>query len=181
VATVHPLSLARLLARAGIRAEFRPVATPHGHPGRSAEVWHGPTRLGWVGHLHPRLLRTLDLDHEVVGFEVDLDPATARAVPGAGPISRYPSVRRDLALVVPESTPWATLEACLRATLGPRLHDLVLFDRYAGPGLEAGSRSLAIGLILQDVSRTLTDLDADQAVSEAVGALGRECGARLRG
>ena len=81
----------------------------------------------------------------------------------------------------PESTPWATLEACLRATLGPRLRDLVLFDRYAGPGLEAGSRSLAIGLILQDVSHTLTDLDADKAVSEAIGALGRECGAKLRG
>jgi phenylalanyl-tRNA synthetase beta chain len=174
-------SLERLLALAGIRADFRPAATAHGHPGRSAEVWLGPTRLGWVGHLHPRLLKALDLDHEVVGFEVDLDPATARAVAAAGAISRYPSVRRDLALVVPESTPWAALEACLRATLGPRLRDLVLFDRYAGPGLEAGSRSLAIGLILQDVSRTLTDLDADQAVSEARGALGRECGARLRG
>jgi phenylalanyl-tRNA synthetase beta chain len=174
-------SLERLLALAGISAEFRPATAPHGHPGRSAEVWVGPTRLGWVGHLHPRLLKALDLDHEVVGFEVDLDPATVRAVAVAGAISRYPSVRRDLALVVPESTPWAALEACLRATLGPRLRDLVLFDRYAGPGLDAGSRSLAIGLILQDVSRTLTDLDADQAVSEAVGALGRECGARLRG
>jgi phenylalanyl-tRNA synthetase beta chain len=173
-------ALERLLALAGITAQFRPSDTAHGHPGRSAEVWIGETRVGWVGHLHPRLLKALDLDHEVVGFEVDLDPAAARAVPVAGAISRYPSVRRDLALVVPESTPWAALEACLRATLGPRLRDLVLFDRYAGPGLDAGSRSLAIGLILQDVSRTLTDLDADQAVSEAIGALGRECGARLR-
>jgi phenylalanyl-tRNA synthetase beta chain len=96
-------------------------------------------------------------------------------------LSRFPSVRRDLALVVPETTPWAALEACLKAALGSRLRDLVLFDRYAGPGLEAGSRSLAIGLILQDVSRTLTDLDADRAVSEAVESLARECGARLRG
>jgi phenylalanyl-tRNA synthetase beta chain len=173
-------TLERVLALAGIVATFRSSTAPHGHPGRSAEVWHGDVRLGWVGHLHPRLLKALDLDHEVVSFEVDLDPATARAIPAAGAISRYPSVRRDLALVVPESTPWAALEACLRTALGPRLRDLVLFDRYAGPGLEAGSRSLAIGLILQDVSRTLTDLDADQAVSEAIGVLGRECGARLR-
>jgi phenylalanyl-tRNA synthetase beta chain len=173
-------ALERLLALAGITAEFRPADDAHGHPGRSAGVWHRGARIGWVGHLHPRLLKALDLDHEVVGFEVDLDAATGRTVPVAGTISRYPSVRRDLALVVPESTPWAALEACLRTTLGPRLRDLVLFDRYAGPGLDAGSRSLAIGLILQDVSRTLTDLDADQAVSDAVAALGRECGARLR-
>jgi phenylalanyl-tRNA synthetase beta chain len=173
--------LERTLALAGIAAEFRPSSAPYGHPGRSAEAWLGDTRLGWIGHLHPRLLKALDLDQEVVGFEVDLDPATARAIAAAGTLSRYPSVRRDLALVVPESTPWSALEACLRATLGARLRELVLFDRYAGPGLDAGSRSLAIGLILQDVSRTLTDLDADQAVSEAVGVLGRECGARLRG
>jgi phenylalanyl-tRNA synthetase beta chain len=174
-------SLERVLALAGIHARFAPSQAAHGHPGRSAEVFVGGERLGWIGHLHPRLLKALDLDHEVVGFEVDLDPATARAVARAGEVSRYPSVRRDLALVVPEATEWAALEACLRTTLGARLHDLVLFDRYSGPGLEAGSRSLAIGLILQDVSRTLTDLDADKAVSEAVEALARECGARLRG
>jgi phenylalanyl-tRNA synthetase beta chain len=171
----------RVLALAGIRAEFRPSDRPCGHPGRSAEIRQGERRLGWIGHLHPRLLKALDLDHEVVGFELDLDAATTRAVARAGEVSRFPSVRRDLALVVPESTPWAALEASLRAALGPQLKDLVLFDRYQGPGLEAGSRSLAIGLILQDVSRTLTDLDADKAVSEAVAALARDCGARLRG
>jgi phenylalanyl-tRNA synthetase beta chain len=174
-------SLERVLAQAGITARYVPSDAPHGHPGRSAEVWHGEVRLGWIGHLHPRLLKALDLDHEAVGFEIELDPATARTVPMAGELSRFPSVRRDLALVVPETTPWAALEACLKAALGSRLRDLVLFDRYAGPGLEAGSRSLAIGLILQDVSRTLTDLDADRAVSEAVESLARECGARLRG
>jgi phenylalanyl-tRNA synthetase beta chain len=174
-------SLARVLALAGRTAEFVPSADAHGHPGRSAEVRVDGRRIGWVGHLHPRLLRALDLDHEVVGFEVDLDAATARAVARAAEVSRFPSVRRDIALVVPEATPWADLEACLRRTLGARLRELVLFDRYAGPGLDAGSRSLAMGLILQDVTRTLTDLDADSAVGEAVAALANECGARLRG
>jgi phenylalanyl-tRNA synthetase beta chain len=173
-------ALERVLALAGISARFVPSAAPHGHPGRSAEVWAGDVHLGWIGHLHPRLLKALDLDHEAVGFEVDLDPATSRAVPAAGTLSRFPSVRRDIALVVPESTPWAALEDTLRATLGTRLRDLVLFDRYAGPGLEAGSRSLAIGLILQDVSRTLTDLDADEAVRAALAALKLRHGAELR-
>lgn len=169
-----------LLALAGVRGEFRPDDSPWGHPGRSASVWRDGQRIGWVGHLHPRLARALDLDGEVVGFELDLAPLAARAVPRAGELSRFPSVRRDIALVVPEPTPWAALEASLRGALGPLLRDVVLFDRYVGPGLEAGSKSLAMGLILQDVSRTLTDRDADQAVAGALEALARDCGARLR-
>ena len=68
---------------------------------------------------------------------------------------------------------WADVEAA-------RLREVRLFDRYVGPGLEPGSKSLAMGLILQDVSRTLTDHDADQAVADALEALARDCGARLR-
>src|SRR5690606_17635619 len=71
-------------------------------------------------------------------------------------------------------------ESSLKAALGPLLREVVLFDRYVGPGLEPGSKSLAMGLILQDVSRTLTDRDADQAVAGALEALARDCGARLR-
>ncbi|WP_374473233.1 phenylalanine--tRNA ligase subunit beta [Arenimonas sp.] len=169
-----------LLALAGARAEFRPDGSPWGHPGRSASVWRDGQRIGWVGHLHPRLAKALDLDGEVVGFELDLAPLATRDVPRAGELSRFPSVRRDIALVVPETTPWAGLEASLQAALGGLLREVVLFDRYVGPGLESGSKSLAMGLILQDVSRTLTDRDADQAVATALEALARDCGARLR-
>jgi phenylalanyl-tRNA synthetase beta chain len=103
-----------------------------------------------------------------------------RAVPRASELSRYPSVRRDIALVVPETTPWAALRASLETALGPLLREVRLFDRYVGPGLDTGSKSLAMGLILQDVSRTLTDRDADQAVATALEALAKDCGARLR-
>jgi phenylalanyl-tRNA synthetase beta chain len=169
-----------LLALAGARAEFRSDARPFGHPGRSASVWRDGREIGWVGHLHPGLVRALDMDGEVVGFELDLEPLAERLVPRAGELSRYPSVRRDIALVVPESTPWAALETSLQAALGPLLREVRLFDRYVGPGLDSGSKSLAMGLILQDVSRTLTDRDADQAVATALEALARDCGARLR-
>ncbi|GGA68906.1 phenylalanine--tRNA ligase beta subunit [Arenimonas soli] len=172
-----------LLALAGTEGEFRPDDSgdsPWGHPGRSASVWRDGRRIGWLGHLHPRLARALDLDGEVVGFELDLAPLAARAVPRAGEVSRYPSVRRDIALVVPETTPFSALRASLQAALGAMLRDVVLFDRYVGPGLESGSKSLAMGLILQDVSRTLTDRDADQAVATALEALAKDCGARLR-
>ena len=157
-----------------------PDDRPFGHPGRSASVWRDGAMIGWVGHLHPGLAKALDLDGEVVGFELDLAAVAARAVPRAGELSRFPSVRRDIALVVPDPTPWSALEASLRAALGPVLREVVLFDRYVGPGLEPGSKSLAMGLILQDVSRTLTDRDADQAVATALEALAKDCGARLR-
>jgi phenylalanyl-tRNA synthetase beta chain len=166
---------------AGSAAQFRPADDAYGHPGRSATIWQDGRRIGWVGHLHPRLVKALDLDGEVVGFEIDLEPATDRAIPRAAELSRFPSVRRDIALVVPEATPWSALEGSLKQALGHRLHGIVLFDQYRGPGLETGTKSLAMGLILQEVSRTLTDLDADQAVSDAVAALDRDCGAKLRG
>jgi phenylalanyl-tRNA synthetase beta chain len=130
--------------------------------------------------LHPRLAKTLDVEGEVVGFELDLEAIQARTLPQATPLSAFPAMRRDLALVVPEALAWAELEACLRRAVGSRLADVVLFDQYRGPGLETGAKSLAMGLILQDVSRTLTDLDADQAVQAALAAATAELGARLR-
>jgi len=73
------------------------------------------------------------------------------------------------------------LEASLKHALGPLLRDVLLFDRYVGTGLEPGSKSLAMGLILQDVSRTLTDSESESAVQKALAALDRDCGAKLRG
>lgn len=173
-------SLLALGGRAG-GLRFVPASEPWLHPGRAAEVLCDGHRIGWVGHLHPALLKALDLDGEVVGFELDLDPLQERPLPKARPLSRFPSVRRDLALVVPEATPWEALETSLRAALGEQLREVLVFDRYVGPGLEAGTKSIAMGLILQDVSRTLTDHDADRAMAAAVAAMERDCGARLRG
>lgn len=160
---------------------FEPGRRDWLHPGRSAEVFRGDQHLGCVGHLHPRLLKALDLGQEVVVFEIDADPLRQRAIPQAGSLSRFPSVRRDLAMVVPEKTPWSALETSLRRSLGGALRQLWVFDQYVGPGLEAGCKSLAMGLILQDDSRTLAEQDVEQMVARAVTALGEECQARLRG
>jgi phenylalanyl-tRNA synthetase beta chain len=169
-----------LLGLAAARAEFRPADDAWGHPGRSARVWREGRDIGWIGHLHPALAKALGLEGEVLAFELDVEPLVARAVPRAGELSRFPSVRRDLALVVPEATPWSALEASLAKSLAGRLQEVVLFDEYRGPGLETGTKSLAMGLILQEVSRTLTDSEADQAVADALAALARDCKARIR-
>ena len=90
-------------------------------------------------------------------------------------------MRRDLAFVLPEQVTWAAVAASVKAAAGPFLRDLLLFDRYAGKGVETGCKSLAMGLILQDDSRTLTDRDVDAVVAGVVAALQREHGAVIRG
>ncbi|MCE3003453.1 MAG: phenylalanine--tRNA ligase subunit beta [Xanthomonadaceae bacterium] len=150
------------------------------HPGRSATVLRSGSPVGWVGVLHPRLQALLDLGHDPLVFELDLDPLCRRSVPRANDLSRFPSVRRDIAMVLPQGVAWAAVEACARQAAGPALRALHLFDEYIGTGLKPDTRSLAIGLILQDDSRTLTDADADAAVGAVVAALGRDFAAVLR-
>jgi phenylalanyl-tRNA synthetase beta chain len=170
-----------LACAAGARLDYRPLAQPFAHPTRSADVYRDGARIGWIGQLHPRLLQALQIDVDVLGFELDLAPLAARALPRAAELSRFPSVRRDLAFLVPEAVAWSALVGSVRSAVGPLLRDVVLFDRYVGPGVEVGFKSLAMGLILQDNSRTLTDRDVDAVVADAVAALAREHDARIRG
>lgn len=173
--------LESLAAASGAALEFKPSQRPYGHPARSAEVYRDGVSLGWIGQIHPRLAKGMDIDVDVVAFELDLAPLAARALPRATELSRFPSMRRDLAFLVPEAAVWADLEATLRRAVGPLLREVTLFDRYVGQGVEPGFKSLAMGLILQDKSRTLTDRDVDAVVAEAVSAMEREHHARIRG
>ena len=175
--------LESLLALRGHRADvaFRPLDRADFHPGRSAEVLIGDVPVGVIGHLHPRLLKALDLDDDVVAFEVDVAPIAASRVPQGQELSKFPAVRRDIAVIMPESVAWSAIEQASRAALGGVLQDLFVFDSYQGASLGSGVKSLAIGLILQDSYRTLTDQDADTLVAKVVAALERECQARLRG
>jgi phenylalanyl-tRNA synthetase beta chain len=169
-----------LAALADAELEYRPSRAPWGHPGRSADVFRNGDRLGWIGQLHPRLQRALDLDADAFAFEIDLEALVARKLPRATTLSRFPSVRRDLAFVVPEAVSWSAVAASVTAAAGPFLRDLRLFDRYAGPGVESGFKSLAMGLILQDESRTLTDREVDAVVASVTAALERDHRAAIR-
>ena len=172
-----------LLALTNAPQAFRCEAAtqPWLHPGQGAAVWRGERLAGHLGALHPDLLRALDIDEDVFAFELDVDLVTARELPKAGAISRYPSVRRDLSFELPEDVPYAQVEAVVRDAIGETLSDVVLFDRYAGANLGNNVKSLAIGLILQDRYRTLTDQDADRSMALAVTALESVCKAKLRG
>ncbi len=151
------------------------------HPGQSAALFRGERLVGHVGALHPDLVRTLDAGGDVYVFELDLAAISPRPLPSAVPVSRFPSLRRDISFELPEGVPYARVEALIRDAVGENLADIVLFDRYAGANLGTMIKSLAIGLILQDRYRTLTDQDADRCRALAVAALEAGCNAKLRG
>ncbi|OOG60058.1 phenylalanine--tRNA ligase subunit beta [Rhodanobacter sp. C03] len=151
------------------------------HPGRGARVARDGETVGYLGALHPQLAKALDLGADVHVLELALVPLLARRLPLAQPVPRFPAVRRDIAMDLPEEISWSQIERAVRGSLGTGLQELRLFDRYSGKGVEAGRKSLAMGLILQDASRTLTDDDADRCVREAVAALEQTCKAKLRG
>ncbi|HKV65177.1 MAG TPA: phenylalanine--tRNA ligase subunit beta, partial [Rhodanobacteraceae bacterium] len=149
------------------------------HPGRSARVLRDGVWVGVVGALHPALQRQLDLPETHV-FEVKLEALRERAIPHARALPHFPWIRRDIAIEVEESVEWAQIARAIRSGLPTMVNEPVLFDCFRGPGLSEGRKSLAIGLILQDSSRTLTDQDADRSVAEVVKLLEGEFGARLR-
>ncbi len=169
------------LAGAGGKITFEPAAQAWLHPGRSARAVIDGKSAALLGALHPRLIKALDLDCDVYVFEADTAILTAGAVPLARPVSAFPSIRRDIAVVVPEAVSYALVESCVREAVGTSLTEVIVFDRYSGPNLGLGAKSLAIGLILQDDSRTLTVEEADRSVEQAVAALESRCQAKLRG
>ena len=168
------------LARIGLRAEFTTADVPYLHPGRSAAVSVSGAEVGVIGALHPALNKALDLPGDVYAFEIDLSALPMRALPKAVPVSRFPSVRRDLALIVPESVDAAQIEASARRALGERLQSLLIFDVFRGPMLPPDTKSLAIGLILHEFSRTLNESEIDSSISGVLAALADDCRAVLR-
>jgi phenylalanyl-tRNA synthetase beta chain len=173
--------LESLAALSGAKLDYRAAQPAWAHPGRAAEVLRDGVAIGAIGELHPRLQQVLGLDHPVVAFELDLAPLRRRALPHARALSKFPSVRRDLAFVVADEVPWQAVADTVRAAAGPTLRELQLFDRYVGKGVESGFKSLAMGLILQEDSRTLTDRDVDAVVAGVTAALESAHGARIRG
>jgi phenylalanyl-tRNA synthetase beta chain len=140
----------------------------------------GTTAIGWLGELHPQLSKALDLPQNTLLFELEVESAFACKISKFGKISKFPSVRRDLAIVVDESVPLAVLQENVTVSASGLLQELRVFDIYRGPSIESGRKSVALGLILQDSSRTLTDVDADAVVTSVVARLRDVLSASIR-
>jgi phenylalanyl-tRNA synthetase beta chain len=171
-----------LFALTGVREEFsfQPGWHPALHPGRSAEIRRTGEPVGWIGELHPALTARLELPAPPMLFELAVERAFAACGPKYQGISRFPAVRRDLALVVNRDVNAAALVQAIRQAAPAVLREVTVFDIYAGPQVGPLEKSVAIGLILQDASRTLTDAEVDRILETVTAAVSREFNARIR-
>ncbi len=163
----------------GALFSFVPEEHPSLHPGRSARVLRAGAPIGWIGELHPSRVRDLQFVHTPVLFELDW-AALALDRPSYREISRQPQVRRDLAVVLDESVSLSRLAERVALAGSSLLRDLRVFDVYRGPGIEDGRKSVALGLIFQDFSRTLTDDDVARLVAAVVADLRVSFNASIR-
>jgi phenylalanyl-tRNA synthetase beta chain len=159
---------------------FVPAEHPALHPGQAARILRGGQPVGWIGRLHPEVAKRLELTYSALVFELETESGLAAVLPQHAEISRFPAVRRDLAVVVAESVPVQALLDAVRRSAGELLTGLVVFDIYRGKGITEGFKSVAMGLNLQDLSRTLTDVETDAVVARVVADLQREHSATIR-
>ena len=151
------------------------------HPGQSAAIKLDGATVGYLGAMHPGLVKDLDLHGPVFMFEVDLASISIGLLPAYQTLSKFPEMRRDLAIVLDQQISVAKVTDYIQFSAGEWLKSVRLFDVYQGPGIEAGQKSLALGLTWQHPERTLTDDEVNQWVEEVVKDLSQNAGASLRG
>ena len=173
--------LEALLSQVVDAAEFRFVAAenPALHPGQSAQILRDGNVVGWIGMLHPEIQARLDLPATYV-FEVLLEGIMQGDIPAFEALSKYPSIRRDLAVVLDREIPYANVLEAARGAAPSIVRDIQLFDVYTGENVDSSLKSLALSLILQESSHTLTDQEVDAASDAVLDALAREFSAKLR-
>jgi phenylalanyl-tRNA synthetase beta chain len=171
-----------LLALTGAAAQCRFEAQSHPalHPGQSARILRGERAIGWLGALHPQHLRDLDLTYPVFVFELETAAGLAAEVPQFEEISKYPAIKRDIAVIVEEDLAVEALRRTVRASAGILLKELTVRSVYRGSQFEKGKKSIALGLQLQDTSRTLTDDEADTVVAQVIQELSDKLNATIR-
>lgn len=159
---------------------FQVAEHPASHPGRSARILLDGSAIGWLGELHPRWQQKYDMPLSAVWFEVQLNALLQTALPRAEEISRFPAVRRDLAVLVDETVEVQALLDTMNSQNAPYVVETALFDVYRGKGVEEGKKSLAFRVLLKDTQKTLTESEIEPSIAMLVEAL-QKTGAKLRG
>ncbi|MBV1907012.1 MAG: phenylalanine--tRNA ligase subunit beta, partial [Pseudomonadales bacterium] len=160
--------------------EFRVSGDKILHPGQSADLYENGQKLGRLGRLHPEIEQGLGIRSAVYVFELYADALMQHQLVTHSDVSRFPSVRRDLSLLLDSNIPLAEVESIVVKHAGEFLINFRVFDVYHGEGIDSTAKSIAVGLTFQHPSRTLTELEISNCVDTAVEALGAEIGARLR-
>jgi len=150
------------------------------HPGQAAHIRLNGRAVGRLGMLHPALQRQFDLATPLFLFELDLAVIRRRKLPAYRGVSRFPAIRRDLSLSVVGDQPVADLVASVRETAGDLLVNVEVFDLYQPRTETSSTKSVGIGLTLQDSSRTLKDQEVEAVIKKVLHVLDQRFGAKLR-
>lgn len=164
---------------AGQRVTFRALTDEAFHPGQSAEISIGDQVIGRVGLVHPHVQKLVDVSPAFV-FELRSDAVLAKAPRRHQSISKFPQVRRDLAVVVQRDVPAASVLETVRDAVGEKLVDVRLFDVYQGEGIDSNEKSLALGLTLQSQTTTLSEEEINALADAALQAMQLKHSARQR-
>ncbi|MEE8263464.1 MAG: phenylalanine--tRNA ligase subunit beta [Gammaproteobacteria bacterium] len=172
-------ALLRLASDPG-EVDFRPVDHPALHPGQAAGIFRQGRRVGLMGSLHPAIARDLEISQTVLVYELQLCEVMQERLPRFIQPSKYPSIRRDIALVVDKAVPATDVLDFVAKSATDVLKHLQLFDVYEGEGIDPGKKSLALGLTFQGSSSTLIDGEVDAIVEGIVRGLKKKFGITLR-
>ncbi|MFT5665179.1 MAG: phenylalanyl-tRNA synthetase beta chain [Gammaproteobacteria bacterium] len=169
------MSLAR-----GSEFRFSKTSNPILHPGQGADIYLDDALVGFVGCLHPAVLSKLNVSQPVYVFELELASILTAYLPKFTELSKYPSIRRDISLAVDTDVSAQSLIDCIRSVNSEILHDVFVFDVYTSKEMTSELKSVALGLILQDFSRTLVDEDVDKLIEKFLAQLKNKYNAVLR-
>jgi phenylalanyl-tRNA synthetase beta chain len=172
--------LESVLGLSGDVFEFRAGAHPALQSGQVADVYRDDELVGHVGLLDPRVQKKLDIRVPIYLFELKIEFIITKMVPEAVPLSRFPEVRRDLAIIVDRAVEAINVRKCVNSVADSSLTNLKLFDVYQGKGIDPNRKSLALGLTFRHASRTLTDEEINDSISKIVASLEADFGASLR-
>ncbi|MFC4403720.1 phenylalanine--tRNA ligase subunit beta [Gracilibacillus xinjiangensis] len=174
--------LEALFASLKIDVTYKQAKIDGMHPGRTAQLFVGDRAIGFVGQVHPAMQKAYDLKETYV-FDVDFEYLLAihDNEPDYAVIPRFPSVTRDIALVVDETVPAGAVQAVIAEAGGELVKDIQVFDVYQGEHLEAGKKSIAYSLFYQDPERTLTDEEVEASYQAILEETAKQFDAQLRG
>lgn len=163
-----------------LKYQFVKTSNPILHPGQGADVIYNNQQIGFIGALHPAVMPRLDLVQPVFLFELELAPILRSKLPNFVEMSKFPSIRRDIAITVDTDISVQSLIDCTYSIKSKILQEVFVFDVYTGKELRNNRKSVALGLILQDFSRTLVDGDVDKIVVKILNQLKKQYNAILR-
>jgi len=162
------------------KLEFKAGKNMALHPGQNVDIFLSGSKVGTLGTLNPAIQQKLGLATAVCMFELDYTAVVNGTLVNFKQVSKYPSVRRDLSLLVDKDLSADKLKSVINQEAGALLTDVVIFDIYQGKGIPAGKKSVGLGFTLQDPDRTLTEQEVNELFAKIVAVLQHEFEATLR-